>query len=76
VTARRRPSYRARSGHDRIAVQPVPGQPLFGDKDESKFPQAWRASREVLSLPCFPELTDAEVGLVVDAVKHAVAEVM
>jgi len=30
----------------------------------------------VLSLPCFPELTDAEVGLVVDAVKHAVAEVM
>jgi dTDP-4-amino-4,6-dideoxygalactose transaminase len=29
---------------------------------------AWKASQEILSLPCFPELTDAEV----DAVTHAI----
>jgi len=50
---------------------PVPGQPLFGDKDERRFPEAWRASREVLSLPCFPELTDAEAEGVVAAVRAA-----
>ena len=50
---------------------PVPGQPLFGDKDERRFPQAWRASREVLSLPCFPELTDAEADEVAAAVRTA-----
>src|SRR5207302_1707021 len=35
----------------------VPNQPLFGG-DERRFPEAWRAAREVLSLPCFAELTD------------------
>ena len=50
---------------------PVPGQPLFGHKDERRWPQAWRAAREVLSLPCFPELTDAEAEGVVDAVRTA-----
>lgn len=51
---------------------PVPGQPLFGDKDERKYPEAWRAAREVLSLPCFPELTDAEADEVAKAVRTAV----
>ena len=50
---------------------PVPGQPLFGDRDERRYPQAWRASREVLSLPCFPELTDAEADEVAAAVRTA-----
>jgi dTDP-4-amino-4,6-dideoxygalactose transaminase len=50
---------------------PVPGQPLFGDRDERRFPEAWRASREVLSLPCFPELTDDEADAVAKAVRTA-----
>jgi dTDP-4-amino-4,6-dideoxygalactose transaminase len=37
---------------------------------------ATQAAAEVLSLPCFPELTDAEAQQVVAAVKRAVAEVM
>jgi len=52
---------------------PVPGQPLFGEKDDGRHPEAWRASREVLSLPCFPELTDAEADEVITAVRAAVA---
>ena len=50
---------------------PVPGQPMFGQRDEARFPEAWRASREVLSLPCFPELTDAEADAVIKAVRTA-----
>jgi dTDP-4-amino-4,6-dideoxygalactose transaminase len=51
---------------------PVPGQPLFGGGGEKDYPNAWRAAREVLSLPCFPELTDAEVDAVAAAVRTAV----
>ena len=50
---------------------PVPGQPLFGLDGEKRWPQAWRAAREVLSLPCYPEMTDAEVEGVADAVGTA-----
>lgn len=50
---------------------PVPGQPLFGGGGERDYPEAWRAAREVLSLPCFPELTDAEVDGVIAAVREA-----
>jgi dTDP-4-amino-4,6-dideoxygalactose transaminase len=49
----------------------VPEQPLFGEDAEHRWPQAWRAAREVLSLPCYPELTDAEVDAVVAAVRTA-----
>ena len=50
---------------------PVPGQPMFGGGDERRFPEAWRASREVLSIPCWAELTDDEVERVAAAVRQA-----
>ncbi len=50
---------------------PVPAQPLFGHADERRWPEAWRAAREVLALPCFAELTDAEVEAVAAAVRRA-----
>jgi dTDP-4-amino-4,6-dideoxygalactose transaminase len=49
----------------------VPGQPLFGEEGAARWPEAWRAAREVLSLPCFPEMTEAEVTGVIDAVRRA-----
>jgi dTDP-3-amino-2,3,6-trideoxy-4-keto-D-glucose/dTDP-3-amino-3,4,6-trideoxy-alpha-D-glucose/dTDP-2,6-dideoxy-D-kanosamine transaminase len=49
----------------------VPGQPLFAEEGQARWPEAWRAAREVVSLPCFPEMTDAEVGGVIDAVRRA-----
>jgi dTDP-4-amino-4,6-dideoxygalactose transaminase len=53
----------------------VPEQPLFGQDAERAWPQAWRAAREVLSLPCYPEMTDAEIDGVVAAVRTAVDRV-
>jgi len=50
----------------------VPEQPVYG-LDGRRWPEAWRAAREVLSLPCFPELTDDEVETVVQAVRGACA---
>ena len=50
---------------------PVPGQPVFGGGGERRFPEAWRASRETLCLPCFPELTDAEQDAVIAAARQA-----
>jgi len=51
---------------------PVPGQPMFdGVGGERRFPEAWRASREVLSIPCWAELTDDEVETVAAAVRQA-----
>ena len=54
---------------------PVPGQPLFGLEGEKRWPQAWRAAREVLSLPCYPEMTDAEIEGVAAAVRTALDRV-
>jgi dTDP-4-amino-4,6-dideoxygalactose transaminase len=50
--------------------QPIPGQPMFRALgwDPTRFPVAWAASQEVLSLPCFPELTDPEVDAVTQAI--------
>jgi dTDP-3-amino-2,3,6-trideoxy-4-keto-D-glucose/dTDP-3-amino-3,4,6-trideoxy-alpha-D-glucose/dTDP-2,6-dideoxy-D-kanosamine transaminase len=53
----------------------VPDQPLFGIDGERQWPQAWRAAREVLSLPCYPEMTEAEADGVVAAVRTAVDRV-
>jgi dTDP-4-amino-4,6-dideoxygalactose transaminase len=50
--------------------RPVPGQPVFGEEGAARWPEAWRAAREVVSLPCFPELTEAEVSGVIDAVRR------
>jgi len=51
----------------------VPEQPMFGQDARHRWPQAWRAAREVLSLPCYPEMTDVELDRVVSAVRDAVA---
>lgn len=50
---------------------PVPGQPLFGGDGERRWPEAWRAAREELAIPCWPEPTDAEVTRVTSAVAEA-----
>lgn len=50
---------------------PVPGQPMFSAGDEKRWPEAWRAAREVLSLPCYAELRDDEAKAVADAVRRA-----
>jgi dTDP-4-amino-4,6-dideoxygalactose transaminase len=51
--------------------QPIPGQPVFRSLgyDPTAFPVSWRAAQEVLSLPCFPELTDAEADQVCAAIR-------
>jgi dTDP-4-amino-4,6-dideoxygalactose transaminase len=50
---------------------PIPAQPLFSDLgyDATAFPAAWAAAREVLSLPCFPELRTDEIDAVIAAVR-------
>jgi dTDP-4-amino-4,6-dideoxygalactose transaminase len=53
----------------------VPEQPLFGLDGEGRWPEACRAAREVLSLPCYPEMTDGEIDGVVAAVRTAVSRV-
>jgi len=50
---------------------PVPGQRVFGGRGEREYPEAWRAAREVLSIPSFAELTDDEVERVAAAVRQA-----
>ena len=50
---------------------PIPGQPVFGGGGEREWPEAWRAAREVLSIPCFAELTDEEADAVGAAVRVA-----
>lgn len=54
---------------------PLPAQRLFhhvAPGGERAFPRAWHASREVLSLPCFPELTEHEVETVGRAMREVV----
>jgi dTDP-4-amino-4,6-dideoxygalactose transaminase len=50
---------------------PIPAQPLFHELgyDAEAFPAAWAAAREVLSLPCFPELRSDEIESVIAAVR-------
>jgi dTDP-4-amino-4,6-dideoxygalactose transaminase len=49
---------------------PIPAQPMFG-LDERAWPEAAQAAREVLCLPCFPEMTEGEVEEVARAVRRA-----
>ncbi|HEV8530056.1 MAG TPA: DegT/DnrJ/EryC1/StrS family aminotransferase [Methylomirabilota bacterium] len=50
----------------------IPDQPMFAVADPDRtFAHATRASAEVLSLPCFPELTDAEVELIARVIRDA-----
>jgi dTDP-4-amino-4,6-dideoxygalactose transaminase len=51
---------------------PIPSQPMFAMPDADRvFPHAARAAAEVLSLPCFPELTQEEIRTVAAAVSAA-----
>jgi len=51
---------------------PIPAQPMFAMPDADRaFPHATRAAAEVLSLPCFPELSDEEIRTVAAAVRAA-----
>ena len=51
---------------------PLPAQPIFSSLGHvsEEYPHAWGAAREVLSLPCFPELTESEVESVTGAVRQ------
>jgi dTDP-4-amino-4,6-dideoxygalactose transaminase len=53
----------------------IPEQPLFGLEGERRWPEACRAAREVLSLPCYPEMTDAEVDRVIALMRTALDRV-
>jgi dTDP-4-amino-4,6-dideoxygalactose transaminase len=57
---------------------PLPAQPLFravAGARGAECPRAWQVSREVLSLPCFPELTGPEIEAVGQAVRRALERI-
>ena len=55
---------------------PIPAQPMFAMPDSDRaFPHATRAAAEVLSLPCFPELTEDEIRTVAGAVHAALGRI-
>lgn len=56
---------------------PIPDyrQPVFGDRyDTLRLPNTETLTKEIMSLPCYPEMTDADVSRVVDAVNSWNAE--
>lgn len=74
VRCARRDALRAHLRDSEIATDvhyPIPDyrQPVFGNRFESVFLENTEIlTREILTLPCYPEMTDAQVGLVIDAV--------
>ena len=55
---------------------PIPAQPMFAMPDTDRaFPHAARAAAEVLSLPCFPELSEEEIQTVAAAVRAALLRI-
>lgn len=74
VQSVRRDSLRAHLRDCEIAADvhyPIPDyrQPMFGNRFESvRLENTERLSREILTLPCYPEMTDVQVGQVVSAV--------
>lgn len=48
--------------------RPLPRQPAFAQHANGSWPQAELASREILALPIYPHLTDAQVEHIADAV--------
>ncbi|NLE76015.1 MAG: DegT/DnrJ/EryC1/StrS family aminotransferase [Chloroflexi bacterium] len=54
---------------------PIHLQPAFRylGYSEGDFPVTERVSRQILSLPIYPELTEAQIGEVVDALREALA---
>jgi dTDP-4-amino-4,6-dideoxygalactose transaminase len=53
---------------------PVPDQPMFegaGARAARDWPESRRAAREVVSLPCYPELRDDEIEAVAQAAHEA-----
>jgi dTDP-4-amino-4,6-dideoxygalactose transaminase len=55
---------------------PIPAQPMFAMPDADRaFPHATRAAAEVLSLPCFPELTEDEIRTVAASVRAALESI-
>jgi dTDP-4-amino-4,6-dideoxygalactose transaminase len=53
----------------------IPSQPAFAALGGASAPHAEQAAAEVLSLPCYPELTDDEVDRVAAAVAEALRRV-
>jgi dTDP-4-amino-4,6-dideoxygalactose transaminase len=52
---------------------PIPDyrQPIFGNRySDISLPNTERLSAEILTLPCYPEMTDEQVELVVGAVNR------
>jgi dTDP-4-amino-4,6-dideoxygalactose transaminase len=54
---------------------PLHRQPAFASLGGRDLPVAEKASAEILSLPLYPELTDAQAGLVAEAVRAAAKQV-
>jgi dTDP-3-amino-3,4,6-trideoxy-alpha-D-glucose transaminase len=52
----------------------IPDQPMFASRGAAaaeRWPESARAAREVVSLPCYPELSDGEIEAVIGAVREA-----
>ncbi|HEV8500228.1 MAG TPA: DegT/DnrJ/EryC1/StrS family aminotransferase [Casimicrobiaceae bacterium] len=79
VRCRDREALRARLAQQSIGTDvhyPVPDhrQPTEIPRKHPPMPLTESACREVLTLPCFPGMTDADVDRVIDAIRHHYAD--